>query len=59
MRYADFNWVTLTGTPITIENLCNNITPTSEFTVQAGTVIPGMEYILRVNVGNIPYSMIL
>ena len=49
MKYADFNWVTLTGTPITIENLSNNYTTVGNFTVQAGTVIPGMEYILRIN----------
>lgn len=59
MQYADFEWHTLTWNAITIENIANNYTPTGNFTVSAGTVKPGIEYYLRVNVGNNPYTMTL
>ena len=59
MQYADFEWVTKTWSTITIEDISNNYTPVGNFTVQAGTVKPGIEYILRVNVGNVPYTMTL
>jgi hypothetical protein len=59
MAYEDFVWKTLTGSSITIEDISNNITPSSDFTVSAGTVKPGIEYVLRVNTGNTPYTMTL
>lgn len=51
MKYADFEWVTLTGSTLTIEDINTNVTPSGNFTVSAGTVLPGIEYILRVNTG--------
>ena len=42
MAYEDFAWKTLTGSSITIEDISNNITPSSDFSVTTGT--------LRVNV---------
>lgn len=59
MSYADFERKTLTWSSVTIEDPSNNITPTSNFTVSAGTVKPGIEYILRVNTWNTPYTMTL
>ena len=59
MSYEDFAWHTLTGTSLVIEDISNNITPSSNFTVSAGTVKPGIEYILRVNTGNTAYTMTL
>lgn len=59
MKYSDFEWETLTWNAITIEDISNNITPSSNFTVSAGTVKPGIEYVLRVNTGNTPYTMTL
>lgn len=59
MSYEDFAWHTLTGTSLVIEDISNNITPSSNFTVSAGTVKPGIEYVLRVNTGNTPYTMTL
>lgn len=59
MSYRDFEWHTLTGTSLVIEEISNNITPSSDFTVSAGTVKPGIEYVLRVNTGNTPYTMTL
>ena len=59
MSYEDFEWHTLTGTSLVIEDISNNITPSSDFTVSAGTVKPGIEYVLRVNTGNTPYTMTL
>lgn len=59
MSYRDFEWHTLTGTSLVIEEISNNITPTSDFTVSAGTVKPGIEYVLRVNTGNNPYRITL
>jgi len=57
MAYEDFTWQTLTGNSVTIDKISNNITPSSDFTVAAGTVKPGITYTLRVNVGNTPYTM--
>lgn len=57
MAYEDFVWTTLTGSTITIENISNNITPSSDFTVAAGTLKPGIVYTLRVNSGSTPYTM--
>lgn len=59
MKYSDFEWETLTWNAITIEDISNNITPSSNFTVSAGTVKPGIEYVLRVNTGNTQYTMTL
>ena len=59
MSYEDFEWHTLTGTSLVIEDISNNITPSSNFTVSAGTVKPGIEYVLRVNTGNTAYTMTL
>lgn len=59
MSYRDFEWQTLTGTSLVIEEISNNITPSSDFTVSAGTVKPGIEYVLRVNTGNTAYTMTL
>lgn len=59
MSYRDFEWHTLTGTSLVIEDISNNITPSSNFTVSAGTVKPGIVYVLRVNTGNTPYTMTL
>lgn len=60
MSYRDFEWHTLTGTSLVIEDISNNITPSSDFTVSAGTELkPGIEYVLRVNTGNTPYTMTL
>lgn len=59
MKYSDFQWQTLTWNAITIEDISNNITPSSNFTVSAGTVKPGIEYVLRVNTGNTAYTMTL
>ena len=59
MSYEDFAWHTLTGTSLVIEDISNNITPSSNFTVSAGTVKPGIEYVLRVNTGNTAYTMTL
>ena len=59
MKYADFEWVTLTWNSVTIEDISNNITPSSDFTVSAGTVKPGIEYILRVNLWSTSYTMTL
>ena len=59
MKYADFEWVTLTGSTLTIEDINTNVTPSGNFTVSAGTVLPGIEYTLRVNTGNTAYTMSL
>ena len=59
MKYADFEWKTLTGNSVVIQDIDNNITPASNFTVSAGTVKPGIEYVLRVNTGNTAYTMTL
>lgn len=59
MEYRDFEWVTLTWNSLVIQDISNNITPSSNFTVSAGTVKPGIEYVLRVNTGNTPYTMTL
>ena len=59
MSYRDFEWNTLTGNSIVLETISNNVTPTSDFTVIAGTVKPGIEYVLRVNSGSNPYTMTL
>ena len=59
MSYEDFEWVTLTWNSLVIENISNNVTPTGNFTVTAGTLRPGIEYVLRVNTGNTPYTMTL
>ena len=59
MQYSDFEWVTLTWSTLTIEDISNSVTPSSDFTVTAGTVKPGIEYVLRVNTGNTPYTMTL
>lgn len=59
MSYEDFEWVTLTWNSLVIENISNNVTPTGNFTVSAGTLKPGIQYILRVNTGNTPYTMTL
>lgn len=59
MSYEDFEWVTLTWNSLVIEKISNNVTPTGDFTVTAGTLRPGIEYVLRVNTGNTPYTMTL
>ena len=59
MSYEDFEWVTLTWNSLVIEKISNNVTPTGNFTVSAGTLRPGIEYVLRVNTGNTPYTMTL
>ena len=59
MSYEDFEWVTLTWNSLVIENISNNVTPTGNFTVSAGTLKPGIEYVLRVNTGNTAYTMTL
>lgn len=59
MKYADFAWQTLTWNSLTISNISNNITPSSNFTVSAGTVKPWIEYVLRVNSGSTQYTMSL
>lgn len=59
MAYEDFEWVTLTWNSLVIEKISNNVTPTGNFTVSAGTLRPGIEYVLRVNTGNTPYTMTL
>lgn len=60
MSYRDFEWNTLTWNSITIEDISNNITPSSNFTVSAWTELkPGIEYVLRVNTGSTPYTMTL
>lgn len=59
MSYEDFEWVTLTWNSLVIEKISNNVTPTGNFTVTAGTLRPGIEYVLRVNTGNTPYTMTL
>lgn len=40
MAYEDFEWKTLTGNPITIQDLNSIVTPSDNFVVLAGTLKP-------------------
>lgn len=59
MAYEDFEWKTLTGNPITIQDLNSIVTPSDNFVVLAGTLKPWMDYVLRVNMGSTDYAMTL
>lgn len=59
MLYADYNWVTKTGSAITM-NLNSVIEPSANFTVYAPNFIKDWQiYLLRVNNGATAYTMTL
>ena len=59
MLYSDFNFVTATGSTVTL-SLSTVITPSANFTVNAPSTIKDWQtYILRVTNGATPYTMTL
>lgn len=59
MLYSDFNFVTATGSTVTL-SLSTAITPSANFTVNAPSTIKDWQtYILRVTNGATPYTMTL